>query len=71
MHTCMHGVSRLAHIAFVYSRALCKYMYVFVHPNQMNQTLIKMTLVHGLENISAYIKNYKGAWQLSNNKCYP
>ena len=54
----MHGVSRLAHIAFVYSRALCKYMYVFVHPNQINQTLIKMTLA--LENISAYIKNYKG-----------
>ena len=34
-------------------------MYIFVHPNQMNQTLTKITTCRS-ENISAYIKNYKG-----------
>ena len=46
------------------------FMYVFVHPNRMNQTLTKM-ITCGLENTSEYIKNYKGACQSSNDKHYP
>ena len=42
------------------------FMHVFVHPNQMNQTLTKITTC-GLENTSECIKNYKGTCQSSNN----
>ena len=46
------------------------FMHVFAHPNQMYQTLTKITTC-GLENTSECIKNYKGACQSSNNKRYP
>ena len=63
----MHGSSTLAHIEFIYSQAMCKCITFYVHLNQINQTLTKVTTC-GLENISTYIKNYKGT---CHNKCYP
>ena len=69
----MHGISRIAHIEFLYSSALCKYitLYVCICASNSNEPSTYQDDTCGLENISAYIKNYKGTWQLSNNKHYP